>query len=49
MAYTKLKNARLLLDAVNGLELMKKHAPENQLMIDYYKKQIKELTKRVYG
>ena len=49
MAYKKIKNARLLLDAVNGLALIKKHAPENQLMIDYYEKQIKELTKRVYG
>ena len=49
MAYTKIKNARLLVDAVNGLELILKHDPTNQLMIDYYNRQINLLTKRVYG
>lgn len=49
MAYTKIKNARLLLDAVNGLELMLKHDPENQRMINYYNTQIQILTRRVYG
>jgi hypothetical protein len=48
MAYTKMKNARLLVDAVNGLELILKHDPTNQRMIDYYNLQIKLLTKRVY-
>jgi hypothetical protein len=49
MAYTKMKNARLLVDAVNGLELILKHDPTNQRMIDYYNLQIKLLTRRVYG
>ena len=49
MAYTKMKNARLLVDAVNGLELILKHDPTNQRMIDYYNLQIRLLTKRVYG
>ena len=48
MAYTKMKNARLLVDAVNGLELILKHDPTNQRMIDYYNLQIKLLTRRVY-
>jgi hypothetical protein len=48
MAYTKIKNARLLVDAVNGLELILKHDPTNQRMIDYYNLQINLLTRRVY-
>jgi hypothetical protein len=48
MAYTKIKNARLLVDAVNGLELILKHDPNNQRMIDYYNRQIDLLTRRVY-
>jgi len=48
MAYTKIKNARLLVDAVNGLELILKHDPSNQRMIDYYNRQIEMLTRRVY-
>ena len=48
MAYTKMKNARLLVDAVNGLELILKHDPYNQLMIEYYNRQIEMLTRRVY-
>jgi len=48
MAYTKIKNARLLVDAVNGLELILKHDPTNQRMIDYYNRQIEMLTRRVY-
>ena len=48
MAYTKIKNARLLVDAVNGLESILKHDPNNQLMIDYYNRQIEMLTRRVY-
>jgi hypothetical protein len=49
MAYTKMKNARLLVDAVNGLEYYKTNYPLNELMISYYENKIKELTKRVYG
>jgi hypothetical protein len=48
MAYTKIKNARLLVDAVNGLESILKHDPNNQLMIDYYNRQIEMLSRRVY-
>ena len=48
MAYTKMKNARLLVDAVNDLERTLKYDPTNQLMIDYYNRQIKILTRRVY-
>lgn len=48
MAYTKIKNARLLVDTVNDLALTLKHDPENQRMIDYYNRQINLLTKRVY-
>ena len=48
MAYTKIKNARLLVDAVNDLALMLKHDPSNQRMIDYYNRQIEMLTRRVY-
>ena len=48
MAYTKIKNARLLVDAVNGLELILKHDPTTQRMIDYYNLQIQLLTRRVY-
>jgi hypothetical protein len=48
MAYTKIKNARLLVDAVNDLERTIKHDPTNQRMIDYYNRQIEMLTRRVY-
>jgi hypothetical protein len=48
MAYTKIKNARLLVDAVNDLERTLKYDPTNQRMIDYYNRQINLLTKRVY-
>jgi len=48
MAYTKIKNARLLVDAVNDLERTLKYDPTNQLMIDYYNRQIEILTRRVY-
>jgi hypothetical protein len=48
MAYTKIKNARLLVDAVNDLALTLKHDPDNQRMIDYYNLQIQLLTRRVY-
>jgi hypothetical protein len=48
MAYTKIKNARLLVDAVNDLERTIKHDPTNKIMIDYYNRQINLLTKRVY-
>jgi hypothetical protein len=48
MAYTKIKNARLLVDAVNGLESIIKHDPTNQRMINYYNTQIQILTRRVY-
>ena len=49
MAYTKIKNARLLVDAVNDLALTLRHDPDNQRMIDYYNLQIQLLTRRVYG
>jgi len=49
MAYTKIKNARLLVDAVNDLERTLKYDPTNERMIDYYNRQINLLTKRVYG
>jgi hypothetical protein len=48
MAYTKIKNARLLVDAVNDLALTLKHDPDNQRMIDHYNRQIEMLTRRVY-
>ena len=48
MAYTKIKNAYLLVDAVKGLEYYEKNYPLNDLMISYYKKRIEELTRRVY-
>ena len=48
MAYTKMKNARLLVDAVNDLANTLKHDPDNQRMIDYYNRQIEMLTRRVY-
>jgi hypothetical protein len=48
MAYTKIKNARLLVDAVNDLERTLKYDPSNQLMINYYNRQIQILTRRVY-
>jgi len=48
MAYTKIKNARLLVDAVNDLERTIKHDPYNKRMIDYYNRQIEMLTRRVY-
>ncbi len=48
MAYTKIKNARLLVDAVNDLERTLKYDPTNQRMIDHYNRQINLLTRRVY-
>jgi len=48
MAYTKMKNARLLVDAVNDLERTLKYDPTNQRMIDHYNRQINLLTRRVY-
>jgi len=48
MAYTKIKNARLLVDTVNTLELILKHDPENKGMIEYLNSQIQILTRRVY-
>lgn len=48
MAYTKIKNARLLVDAVNDLERTLKYDPNNQRMIDHYNRQINLLTRRVY-
>ena len=48
MAYTKIKNARLLVDAVNDLERTIKYDQTNQRMIDYYNRQIEMLTRRVY-
>jgi hypothetical protein len=52
MAYTKLKNTSLLLDAMRQLEDAKATAlefPAHQIMVDYWEIKIKELTKRVYG
>jgi hypothetical protein len=51
MAYTKLKNLRLLLDAQANLETHKVITathPDNQRMVDYWQKRVEELTKRVY-
>ena len=48
MAFTKLKNAYLLVDAVEGLKYYEDNYPLNDLMISYYKKRIEELTRRVY-
>jgi len=48
MAYTKIKNARLLVDAVNDLERTIHLDPTNKRMIDYYNRRIELLTKRVY-
>jgi hypothetical protein len=51
MAYTKLKNASLLVDAMKQLEDAKKTAlefPAHQRMVDYWENQIQILTKRVY-
>ena len=48
MAYTKIKNARMLVDAVNDLERTLKYDPTNQRMIDHYNRQINLLTRRVY-
>ncbi len=48
MAYTKMKNARLLVDAVNDLANTLKYDPDNQRMIDHYNRQIEMLTRRVY-
>jgi hypothetical protein len=51
MAYTKIKNARLLVDAMRNLEDAKETAlefPNHQRMVEYWEKKIGELTKRVY-
>ena len=48
MAFTKMKNAYLLLDAIEGLKYYEEKYPLNDLMISYYKKRIEELTRRVY-
>jgi hypothetical protein len=48
MAFTKMKNAYLLLDAIEGLKYYEDRYPLNDLMISYYKKRIEELTRRVY-
>lgn len=52
MAYTKIKNTSLLLDAMRQLEDAKATAlefPAHQIMVDYWEIKIQELTKRVYG
>lgn len=52
MAYTKIKNTSLLLDAMRQLEDAKETAlqfPAHQIMVTYWEIKIKELTKRVYG
>jgi hypothetical protein len=51
MAYTKIKNLTLLVDAVKQLEDAKVTAlqfPAHQLMVTYWENKIEELTKRVY-
>jgi hypothetical protein len=51
MAYTKIKNASLLVDAMRQLEDAKVTAqqfPAHQRMVEYWEKKIEELTKRVY-
>ena len=52
MAYTKLKNATLLVDAMRQLEDAKATAlefPNHQIMVTYWEMKIQQLTKRVYG
>jgi hypothetical protein len=52
MAYTKIKNSFLLVDAYKELEIAKETAlqfPAHQIMVTYWEIKIKELTKRVYG
>jgi hypothetical protein len=52
MAFTKIKNLSLLVDAMAQLEDAKATAlqfPAHQIMVDYWEIKIKELTKRVYG
>jgi len=51
MAYTKMKNASLLVDAMKQLEDAKATAlefPAHQRMVDYWENKIQELTRRVY-
>ena len=51
MAYTKLKNSFLLVDAMKQLEEAKETAlqfPAHQLMVTYWENKIEELTRRVY-
>jgi len=51
MAYTKMKNAYLLVDAVKQLDDAKKTSlefPAHQRMVDYWENKIQELTRRVY-
>lgn len=45
---SKFKLTQQLIDAQRGLEMMLEHSPENQLMIDYYKREIARLIPRVY-
>lgn len=51
MAYTKIKNTSLLLDAMKQLEDAKATAiefPAHQIMVTYWEIKVQELTKRVY-
>lgn len=52
MAYTKIKNTSLLIDAMAQLEDAKSTAlefPAHQIMVTYWEIKVQELTKRVYG
>jgi hypothetical protein len=45
---SKYKLTLQLVDAQRGLEMQLKSDPENTFMVEYYKKEIARLTKRVY-
>ena len=45
---SKFKLTQQLIDAQRGLEMQMESDPSNQLMIDYYKREIARLIPRVY-
>jgi hypothetical protein len=46
---SKFKLTQQLIDAQRGLEMQLERDPSNDRMVEYYKKEISRLTKRVYG
>lgn len=46
---SKFKLTQQLIDAQRGLEMQMQSDASNTLMIEYYKREIARLTKRVYG